>query len=57
MHLETTDHGSLNQQKQFEKSIEVIEKHHLVQMIEEPMREENTLDLVFTNDISIFTQV
>ena len=26
-------------------------------IIEEPTRKENTLDLVFTNDINIFTQV
>ena len=53
----TTDHGTINQQKQFEKLIEVIDKHHLVQMIEEPMREENTLDLIFTNNPEIITQL
>ena len=37
--------------------IEVIDKHHLVQMIEEPTREENTLDLIFTNNPEIITQL
>merc|ERR1711989_159248 len=36
---------------------EVIDKHHLVQMIEEPTRKENTLDLIFTNNPEIITQL
>ena len=34
-----------------------MDRFSLVQAIQEPTRKENTLDLVFTNDISIFTQV
>ena len=53
----TTDHGTTDQQKQFNKLLEVTDKHHLVQMIEEPTREENTLDLIFTNNPEIITQL
>ena len=37
--------------------VETMDWFSLVQAIQEPTRKENTLDLVFTNDISIFTQV
>ena len=37
--------------------MELTDKYNLVQAIEEPTRERNTLDLVFTNDISIFTHI
>merc|ERR1712240_500354 len=36
---------------------EVTDKHHLVQMIDKPTREENTLDLIFTNNPEIITQL
>merc|ERR1711874_358831 len=51
-----TVHGTIDQQKQFDRLIEVAEKYHLIQMVEEPTRIENTLDLVFTNNIDIITQ-
>merc|ERR1712240_911768 len=41
--------------KQFYEMMEIKDKFSLVQTIQEPTRKENTLDLVFTNDISIFT--
>ena len=50
-------HGSKDEQKQFEKLIEVMDKYNLVQTIQEPTRKKNTLDLVFTNDQEIFMQV
>jgi hypothetical protein len=37
--------------------MEIIDKYHIVQAIEEPTRKENTLDLVFTNEIDIFKQI
>ena len=43
--------------KQFYEMMEIMDKFSLVQAIQEPTRKENTLDLVFTNDISIFTKV
>ena len=51
----TTVHWTINQQKLFEKLIEVIDKHPLVQMIDEPTRDENKLDLMFTNNPEIIT--
>jgi len=37
--------------------METIDKFSLVQAMQEPTRKENTLDLVFTNYVSIFAQV
>ncbi|CAL4121129.1 unnamed protein product, partial [Meganyctiphanes norvegica] len=48
---------TLDEKAQFLKLTEVVDKYNLVQAIEEPTRERNTLDLVFTNDISIFTHI
>ena len=52
----TTVHGTIDQQKQFDRLLEVAEKYHLIQTVEEPTRIGNTLDLVFTNNIDIITQ-
>ena len=46
-----------DERDQFTKLIELTDKYNLVQAIEEPTRERNTLDLVFTNDISMFTHI
>ena len=43
--------------KQFYKLMDVMDSFHLVQMIQEPTRGENTLDLVFTNNPGLFAQV
>ena len=37
--------------------MELTDNYNLVQAIEEPTRERNTLDLVFTNYISVFTHI
>ena len=50
-------YGTEDEKSQFHKMMEVIDKYHLVQSIEEPTRKENTLDLIFTNGIEIFKQV
>ena len=42
----STDHGTIDQQRQIEKLVAVVEKYHRTQVVEEPMREECTLDLV-----------
>ena len=47
--------STLDERAQFLKLIEVFDNYNLVQAIDEPTRERNTLDLIFTNDISIFT--
>ena len=53
----TTDHGTIDQQKQFGKMLEVVEKFHLIQTVEEATRNENTLDLVFTNNKDIISEL
>ena len=50
-------YGTDDEKSQFHKMMEVMDKYHLVQAIEEPTRKENTLDLIFTNGIEIFKQV
>ena len=39
------------------KLITLCEKQCMLQVIEESTREENTLDLIFTNEVSIITKV
>ncbi|CAL4120027.1 unnamed protein product [Meganyctiphanes norvegica] len=48
---------SRDEMEQFVKLIELFDKHNLIQAIEEPTREKNTLDLIFTNDIEIFINI
>ena len=50
-------YGTEDEKSQFYKLMEIMDKYHLVQAIEEPTRKENTLDLVFTNEIDIIKQV
>merc|ERR1711874_585764 len=50
-------YGTEDEKSQFHKMMEIIDKYHLAQSIEEPTRKENTLDLVFTNEIETFKQV
>ena len=55
--MKTYSQAKLDEQRQFYKMMEVMDNFHLSQTIQEPTRKENTLDLVFTNNISIFTQI
>ena len=50
-------YGTEDEKSQFYKLMEIMDKYHIVQAIEEPTRKENTLDLVFTNAIDIFKQI
>ena len=43
--------------KQFEKLIEEMDRFNLVQIIEEATRMKNTLDLIFTNEVAMITNV
>ncbi|CAL4086617.1 unnamed protein product [Meganyctiphanes norvegica] len=43
--------------KQFDKLNEEMDRFSLVQIIEEPTRKKNTLDLIFTNEVSMFTEI
>ena len=55
--IKSDTYGTQDEKMQFYKMMEVMDKYHLVQTIQEPTRKKNTLDLVFTNDISVFTQI
>merc|ERR1712240_174513 len=50
-------HGTRDEQNQFNKMMETINKYHLVQTVEEKTRKDNTLDLVFTNNLDLITQI
>ena len=43
--------------KQLNKLTEVTENFGLVQIIDEPTRDKNTLDLIFTNNVEMFTDI
>ena len=50
-------HGTRDEQNQFNKMMEIMNKYHLVQTVEEKTRKDNTLDLVFTNNLDLITQI
>ncbi len=50
-------YGKLDHQKQFKTLTKVMDEGGLTQVVEEPTREDNTLDLVFTNYPEMFTQI
>ena len=55
---EKAEIGTTKQCKiQFEKLNDVIDNFGLIQIIEEPTRKKNTLDLVYTNEVSMIMQV
>ena len=49
--------ATTDEKQQFEKLLEICNNQFMLQMIEEPTREENTLDLMFTNEINLVTQI
>ena len=49
--------SKIDEKSQFNSLISLFDKYNLVQVVEEPTREKNTLDLIFTNDINIFTDI
>ena len=49
--------ASRDEKSQFIKLILLLDKFNLIQSIEEPTRGNNTLDLVFTNNIDIFIDI
>jgi len=51
----THTNATADEKQQFEKLLEVCNNHFMLQMIEEPTRKENTLDLMFTNEVSLVT--
>ena len=54
----TMDTGATKEeQRQYEKLNEQMDEFGLVQIIEEPTREGNMLDLIYTNETSMIIQV
>ena len=49
--------ATADEKQQFEGLIEVCGDHFMLQMIEEPTRKGNTLDLMFTNEVNLVTAV
>ena len=49
--------ATTDEKQQFERLLEVCGDHFMLQMIEEPTRERNTLDLMFTNEVKLVTAV
>ena len=55
--MKTYNNAKEDDKKQFYKLMDIMDSFHLVQMIQEPTRRENTLDLVFTNNPGLFSQI
>ena len=51
----TYGNATTDEKHQFEKLIDICDRSCILQIIEEPTREENTLDLLFTNEIRLIT--
>ena len=49
--------ATADEKQQFEKLYEICSNYFMLQMIEEPTRKENTLDLMFTNEVNLVTMV
>ena len=49
--------ATADEKQQFERLYEMCGNHFMLQMIEEPTRKENTLDLMFTNEVNLVTMV
>lgn len=46
-----------DEKNQFEKLNKLMDNFGLIQLIEEPTRKKNTLDLIYTNEVSMITDV
>ena len=53
----THTNATCDEKQQFEKLLGICKSHFIIQIIEEPTREGNTLDLMFTNEISLVTMI
>ena len=49
--------ATTDEKQQFESLLEMCGEHFMLQMVEEPTRERNTLDLMFTNEVNLITAV
>ena len=55
--MKTYSQAKEDEKRQFFKMMDVMDSFPLTQTIQEPTRKENTLDLVFTNNTNIFSQI
>ena len=53
----SNSNATTEEKQQFEKLIEILNNYCILQTIEEQTREENTIDLLFTNEISLVTMI
>ena len=49
--------ATADEKQQFEKLYEICSNYFMLQMIEEPTRKENTLDLILTNEVNLVIMV
>ena len=49
--------ATIDEKKQFEKLMDICHKQCMVQVIEESTRGKNTLDLIFTNEPNIISEI
>merc|ERR1711888_8631 len=55
--LKSISNATTKEKLQFKRFNDICEEHCLIQIIEETTRKENTLDLVYTNDIGIMSHI
>ena len=55
--IKSKSNATQDEKMQFERLNNICEEQNMVQIIEEPTRERNTLDLMYTNEINIVTNI
>merc|ERR1712215_301087 len=55
--IKSISNATTDEKLQFKKFNDICEEHFLIQITEEATRKENTLDLVYTNDIGIVSHI
>ena len=55
--IKTKSNATQDEKMQFERLNNICEEQNMVQIIEEPTRERNTLELMYTNEIKIVTNI
>ena len=55
--IKTISNATTDEKLQFLRFNDICEEHCMILIIEEATREENTLDLVYTNDIGIVSHI
>merc|ERR1712050_676069 len=55
--IKSISNATTKEKLQFKRFSNICEEHCLIQIIEEATRKENTLDLVYTNDIGIVSHI